>query len=345
MKHSVKCLLVAVTLCLGGMYANAAPLSDLSAGQTGRIEFNSITPQSIWSYVRRNMTDTKQVVVYGDLLMPKNTTGKVPALVLSHGSSGVSPYAYEVWARQMNAAGVAVFVIDSFKPRGVSETAQDQTLVGPASQIADAMNALKLVASHPQIDSTRIYNIGMSRGGSTAFYTAWPMFQRPVDTYGAKFAGHIPVYPGNCDIRYRADANAKATAPVFMALADVEGEDWQNGATCVRYAQELASYGQPVTFKEYKGTFHAFDGRSKFFYFNNAYVSTKCDMEVQLTDVAGGGLGRNARDLKTGKPLTSYDDWNFATKACITSVRARVGGDERQSDVLVKDVLGFMGVK
>ena len=342
MKHSMKCLLVAAALGLGGMYANAAPLSDLSAGQTGRIEFNSITPQSIWSYARRNTTDTKQVVVWGDLLMPKNVSGKMPALVLSHGSSGVSPYAYEVWARQMNAAGIAVFVIDSFKPRGVSETAQDQTLVGPASQIADALNGLKLLASHPQIDATRIYNIGFSRGGSTAFYTAWPMFQRPVDTGGAKFAGHIPVYPGGCDIRYRADANAKATAPIFMALADRELEDWQNGATCVRYAQELAAAGQPVTFKEYKGTYHGFDGRVKFFYFNNAYVSTKCDMELQMTDVAGGGLGRDARDLKTGKTLLSYDDWNFAAKACITNVRARVEGNEKQSDELVKDVLSFM---
>ncbi len=105
MKHIVLAIALAASFTSA---ASAAPLTDLSGGQTGRIEFISITPLSMWSYARRNMTGTKQVVVYGDLLMPKNTTGKVPALVLSHGSSGVSPYAYEVWARQMNAAGVAV---------------------------------------------------------------------------------------------------------------------------------------------------------------------------------------------------------------------------------------------
>jgi len=63
----MKCMLVVTALGLGGMYANAAPLSDLSAGQTGRIEFNSITPQSIWSYARKNTTDTKLVTVWGDL--------------------------------------------------------------------------------------------------------------------------------------------------------------------------------------------------------------------------------------------------------------------------------------
>ena len=133
-----KIFFFAVTTSLA-IIAHAAPLADLSASQNGRIEFNSITPLSMWSYARRNLTDTKQVVVFGDLLMPKNTTGKVPALILSHGSSGVSPYAYEVWARQMNAAGVAVFIVDSFKPRGISESAQDQSVLSPAANVADAM--------------------------------------------------------------------------------------------------------------------------------------------------------------------------------------------------------------
>lgn len=338
MKHIVLALTLAANIISA---AYAAPVSDLSGGQTGRIEFNSITPLSMWSYARRNMTDTKQVVVYGDLLMPKNTTGKVPALVLSHGSSGVSPYAYEVWAQQMNAAGVAIFIVDSFKPRGISESAQDQSVLSPAANIADAMNGLKLLATHPQIDASRIYNIGFSRGGGTAFYTAWPMYQRPVDTNGAKFAGHIPVYPSACNVRYRADI-VKATAPIFMAGADRALEDWQDSAVCERFAKELADAGQPITYKEYPGTYHGWDGRSKFFYFNNAATAKPCDMELQMTDVAGGGLGRDAKDLKTGKTLTSYAEWDAAVKSCMTNMRARIEGNERQSDVLVKDVLTFI---
>ncbi len=341
MKTIVFALVVAANLTSA---AHAAPASDLGSGQTGRIEFNSITPQSMWSYARRNMTETKQVVVYGDLLMPKTVNGKVPALVLSHGSSGVSPYAYEVWARQMNAAGVAIFIVDSFKPRGISETAQDQSVLSPAANIADAMNALKLLATHPQIDASRIYNIGFSRGGGTAFYTAWPTYQRPVDTNGAKFAGHIPVYPSACNIRYRADT-VKATAPIFMAGADRTLEDWQDSAVCERFAKELAAAGQPVTYKEYPGTHHGWDGRSNFFYFNNAATAKPCDMELQMTDVAGGGLGRDARDLKTGKTLSSYAEWDAAVKSCMTNMRARIEGNVKQSDVLVKDVLNFMGVR
>ena len=52
--------------------AQAAPLDSLVGGQTGRIEFNSITPPSTWLHARRNTTDINPVVVYGDLLLPKN---------------------------------------------------------------------------------------------------------------------------------------------------------------------------------------------------------------------------------------------------------------------------------
>jgi dienelactone hydrolase len=345
MKKSTSFVLTALSLITAFIQpATAAPLADLAGGQTGRIEFSSITPASMWTYARKNMTDTKPVVVFGDLLLPKAVNGKVPALVLSHGSTGVSPSAFDVWAAQMNASGVAVFVVDSFKPRGISETAADQGLLSPAANVADALNALKILATHPQIDASRIFHIGFSRGGGTAFYTAWPMFQRPVDTGGARFAGHIPVYPAACNIRYRADANVKATAPVFMAAADRAMEDWQDSAVCERFAKELAASGQPVTYKEYPDTAHGWDGRSKFNYFPNAATAKGCDMELQMTDVAGGGLGRDARDLKSGKALISFADWDSAVKACMTNTLARLGGNQTQSDALVKDVLDFMKI-
>lgn len=336
---------ILATIALTGMSwaVLAAPLADLKEGQTGRIEFQSMSASDQWSYVRKNPKSRDPVTVWGDLLMPKTVTGKVPALLLSHGSGGVSPYAYEVWAAKMNAAGVAVFNIDSFKPRGFSETNTTANPAGPMAQVADALSGLRMLSTHPQIDANRIYNVGMSRGGSTAFDTAWPLYQNPVDTNGVKFAGHIPVYPGNCDMRYRADASGKSS-PMFVALAEVDKEDWGNGANCIRYYKELAAAGHPITFKEYKGAHHGFDGRSKFFHLNNAYVSSKCDMEVQLTPVLGGGLGRDVKDFKTGKTLTSYDEWNNAGKACLSQVRARVEGNEKLSDELIKDVLKFMGV-
>lgn len=325
---------------------NAAPVNDLSAGQTGRIEYESMNPPNRWEYARLNMQNTTQAVVWGDLLMPKNISGKVPALVLSHGSSGISPAAYDVWARDMNAAGVAIFIIDSFKPRGVDQTATDQSKVTFPAQTADALNALKLLATHPQIDSTRIYNIGMSRGGGVAFDTAWPTWQRPVNTNGAKFAGHIALYPSGCDVRFRTDDREKATAPIFMALASIDGEDWQSGSNCVKYVEDLAKKGNAIKFKEYKGTYHGFDTNNR--YVNHpAVVSSKaCDMEVYMTTVIGGGLGNNGYDFKANKALTNHTEFLQAQKqSCGALVRARTGGDSSAQKEVVADVLNFMGVR
>ena len=168
------------------------------------------------------------------------------------------------------------------------------------------------------------------------------MYQRPVDAGCARFAGHIPVYPGMCNIRYRADAGA--TAPIFIAVADRTLEDWDDSAVCERYARELAASGQPVTYKEYPGTHHSSDGRGKFFYFQDSTTGKPCDMEVQMTDVIGGGLGRNARDFKTGHNLDTIPEWTAAVKACTTNVRPRATGNEAQSDALVGDVLNFIKV-
>ena len=198
----MKRILATIAIFAGSIAAIAAPLTNLAAGQTGRIEFNSITSPNRYEYARLNLQNTKQVTVFADLLMPKNINSKVPAVVLSHGSGGVESNMYDVWAKELNAAGYAVFIPDSYKPRGVSETNSNQDAVPYTAHVADTLNALRLLATHPQIDAARIFNMGFSRGGSTAFDTAWPTWQRPIDTNGVKFAGHIAWYPGNCNLRY-----------------------------------------------------------------------------------------------------------------------------------------------
>ena len=85
-----------------------------------------MNPPNRWEYARLNMQNTKPAVVWGDLLMPKNINGKVPALVIMHGSAGVEPWAADLWAAKLNPAGAAVFVVDSYKPRGVQETNTNQ---------------------------------------------------------------------------------------------------------------------------------------------------------------------------------------------------------------------------
>lgn len=77
-------------------------------------------------------------MISAELLMPKEITAgpKVPAVVLSHGSGGTVSNRYDVWAKELNAAGYAVLIPDSYKPRGVMETNSNQELMPYCAHVA-----------------------------------------------------------------------------------------------------------------------------------------------------------------------------------------------------------------
>src|SRR4051812_30798054 len=54
----------------------------------------------------------KQVTVAGEFRIAQGT-GKLPVVVLMHGSSGVGA-GMEPWVRQLNSMGISTFVIDGF---------------------------------------------------------------------------------------------------------------------------------------------------------------------------------------------------------------------------------------
>ena len=98
-------LLLALAAAMLPMLSPAAPLKDLSAGQTGRFEYESITPPNRHLYARQLLAGTTVATIPAELLMPKGITKdtKVPAVVLSHGSGGVESNLYDVWAKELNA--------------------------------------------------------------------------------------------------------------------------------------------------------------------------------------------------------------------------------------------------
>jgi dienelactone hydrolase len=64
--------------------------------------------------------------ITGELWMPTADADKFPAVVLVHGSGGVHA-SIECWAEELNSIGVAAFILDSFRARGISSTVNDQS--------------------------------------------------------------------------------------------------------------------------------------------------------------------------------------------------------------------------
>src|SRR5690349_20737690 len=80
--------------------------------------------------------------ISGLLGMPTRELGtKVPAAVILHTSSGPSALEWST-ASALNAVGIASLVVDSFGPRGVRRSGDDQTRVTEATMMADAYAAL-----------------------------------------------------------------------------------------------------------------------------------------------------------------------------------------------------------
>jgi hypothetical protein len=70
--------------------------------------------------------DGKPTMLAGELRIPKPGTDKLAAVILIHGSGGIGADKAR-WIEELNSAGVATFLVDSFSGRGIFNTINDQS--------------------------------------------------------------------------------------------------------------------------------------------------------------------------------------------------------------------------
>jgi dienelactone hydrolase len=198
------------------------------------------------------------VTVVGYLYLPSGAKGPVPAMILKHGSAGLAGAQGENirnWAKSMTDWGIAALVVDSFTPRGIGESASDQSKLRSLADLADSFSALKVLGSDPRIDSGRIGIIGWSRGGAVAMETALESARLAVlASTDPKFAAHVVLY-GMAEPQYRDTATDRA--PMLFLHGD--SDNLVPVGPTKEFADWIQAQGNPVTFQTYQGVYHDFD--------------------------------------------------------------------------------------
>jgi dienelactone hydrolase len=316
-----KSMFCAGLLWLCGLSAQAQLTVNPSV--PSRIEVHALPTQTLTGDAFLKGTNKGQAHLLGaELRLPQGQKAKFPAVVLIHGSGGVSG-SMDLWVHALNQAGVATLVVDTFAGRGITSTVQDQTLLHSLAMMVDGYRALDLLAKHPRIDASKISIMGFSKGAVASIFSASTRFK---EMYGssAKFASHIGLYTP-CNTRFMGDT-AVTGAP--MRFFHGTSDDYVNVVPCRNFVAELKSKGVDATLTEFANTQHGYD--SPLAPEKLAVPTAQSTRNCQFIEKSKGEIF----NAQSGAPF-SYTD------ACV-AVGAHVGHNPDSTAQTVKSVIAFL---
>jgi dienelactone hydrolase len=310
-------------------------VATLASGPpSGRYAFAGWTPKTLGELMQGNKGG-EAVNIVGHLFLPPGSD-KVPAVVLVHGSGGIYNAELDFWPKQFNAAGIAVFTLDMFGPRGVQSTAEDQSLVPFPADVADAFTALRVLATHPRIDRQRIALMGFSRGGTATLRAA---VERIIATQklpdGLRYAAFIPTYAGGCAGIFRLVVKPGVFSKAPMLFIHGDADDYTPMGPCQDYADRIGKAGTPVEFVVLEGAQHKFDADDLKRYYLRSAPRTRadCPLEIDIDTLY-------AYDRTNGARLQG-DAYTAVLKGC-TAVGATVEGSNRARDKAAQAAVAFL---
>lgn len=284
--------------CLGVALGLLASTSQPASAQL-RIEVRPVetVTLSTQQFLTGNQNG-KPTILAGELRIPKPGTEKLPAVILIHGSGGIGADKAR-WIEELNSAGVATFLVDSFSGRGIFNTINDQSQLDALPMMVDAYRALAVLARHPRIDPGRIAVMGFSKGAVAAVYSSSERFRQMYGPPNIEFAAHIGLYTP-CDTTFRGDDKV-AGKPI--RLFHGQADDYVSIQACRDYVERLKKAGADVAIEEYPGANHAYDAT---FLKDKGPVKLPQAETTRDCRLAEGEAGQIVNS-KTGAPFTSND--------------------------------------
>jgi len=218
------------------------------------------------------------LTIQGKLSVPRHAArpqddrgqrGKLPAVLILHGSSGVDSRG-DFYEAALNDAGIATLQIDMWQARGYNAPGQRPAAI--YLTYPDAFSALAFLSQQPNIDAARIGVLGFSWGGLVSMGAAERLYS---STYGngLTFKAHVAHYPvcyawnntalfaklGLTPAEFGVQWINLTGAPVLIEVGTKDGYD-NSSAPCEALAASVnPSNGRVVRVNAYPGATHAWD--------------------------------------------------------------------------------------
>ena len=287
-------------LVVAAAIAASAPAlaQNPNASLPGRVEltpFESLTIPDA-AFLKGDRSAGKPVTLAGELYIAQGQ-GKMPTVVLLHGSGGVNG-GHELWARELAEIGVSTFILDAFTGRGIIATSNDQSRLGRLNMVLDTYRALGKLKDHPRVDPARLALIGFSRGGQGALYASLERFHRMWNESGLDFAAYFPFYP-DCMTTFVDDAKVKP-APIRIHHGEID--DYNPAPQCKAFVERLNAAGKNVEITTYPDAAHSFDSP-----LGSPTPARSADSMTVRNCVLKEEPAGQITNTKTGQPFTYAD--------------------------------------
>jgi dienelactone hydrolase len=212
--------------------------------------------------------------VRGRFGRPAGATGKVPAVLILHGSGGVDGRG-AFHAKGLQEAGIATLEITMFAPGG-------RPRAGLGATLPHAAAALKWLAARPDIDAERLGVMGFSWGGGMTVLIASELIQEQLGQDTPKPAAFAPLYPVCTNLarnlsrpenRFFGVYKRMSPAPMLIHVGTRDDYETVERPCDAFVAMWPAAARERATVRNLEGATHSFDsqGGSRNFFDENAY--------------------------------------------------------------------------
>lgn len=211
----------------------------------------------------------KSILIGARLQLPADAKGRIPAVIMMHGTGGIR-YSGVYYAAALNGAGIATLEVDQWGGRGLPGGASSR----PKQRgdfLPDIAGAYRLLGERPDIDGSRIGLMGSSMGGGE---TLLMMTRRNSDAilgHGIQFKAAVALYPVCWLYNHvpEADFSDLVESPIRIMVGTADDYDG-GGKACEELLSGLAPQDAAhVSLRIFPGATHIFDSFAGAYEFND----------------------------------------------------------------------------